>query len=212
MARPRSTSAPSSTCPPGPWSQDEAVPLGRIWPDAEGRVLDTTDRPVAAGATGELVVHTPTMMRGYWARPDLDDRAFLDREVSPGVVRRYYRTGDLVRERPDGELEFLGRRDRQIRVRGYRVELEEIESVLVGLSGVAEAAALDVPDDAGAVEIVGVVRPETGATLDAAALRRQAAERLAPYAVPARLLAQTDLPRTGSGKIDRRALRDQITG
>ena len=135
--------------PPGPWPADQAVPLGRIWPEAEGLVLDTGDRPVVTGETGELVVHTPTMMRGYWARPDLDARAFLDREIAPGVDRRYYRTGDLVRERPDGDLEFLGRRDRQIKVRGYRVELEEIESVLVGLDGVAEAAAVDVRDAEG---------------------------------------------------------------
>lgn len=187
---------------------DSPIPLGGVWPGAEGRVVDEDGEEVAVGDVGELWIRAPTMMRGYWGRPDLDREAFVQRELFPNLMKRFYRTGDLVRCDGDASLVFVGRKDRQVKVRGYRVELEEVEAVLGSLPGVAEAAAVDVRDSDGAVTIVAAVRPGNDAAIDAAELRRAAQGKLPGYALPARVLVLDSFPRTGSGKIDRGALRE----
>ncbi len=188
---------------------DQPIPLGTVWSGAEGLVLDEADHPVSSGDVGELVIRSSTMMSGYWARPDLNERAFFHRQNPAGTDQIFYRTGDLVREREDGNLMFLGRKDRQVKIRGYRVELEEVEAVLSSLAGVAEAAAVVLESDTAASTIVAAVRGGEGLQLDAALLRQQAARSLAPYAVPSRIEVFDSLPRTGSGKIDRGRLREQ---
>jgi acyl-coenzyme A synthetase/AMP-(fatty) acid ligase len=150
------------------------------------------------------------MMQGYWARPDLNAKAFAYEEPFPGYRKRFYRTGDLVIEREDGILMFAGRKDRQIKSRGYRVELDEVESVVGAQEDLAEAAALGVRNAEGMVEIVAVVRAHPGGSIDPAAIRSRTAERLPAYAVPVRIVELTDFPRTGSGKIDRRVLTERL--
>jgi acyl-coenzyme A synthetase/AMP-(fatty) acid ligase len=177
-----------------------------VWNGAEGLVVDADGVEVPAGDTGELVVRTPTLMRGYWGRPDLDARAFLVREDAGGARNVFYRTGDVVRERPDGQLVFLGRRDRQVKVRGYRIELDEVESAMAAADAVAEAAAVALPAAEGQLEIVAAVLLRPGATATGDMLRRRAGERLPPYAVPQRVEFLKTFPRTGTGKIDRPAL------
>ncbi len=186
---------------------DQPIPIGPVWPGAAGLIVDSEDRAVAPGEAGELLIRAPTMMRGYWARPDLNERAFFRRMLFDGFEEIFYRTGDLVRDPGDGNLLFLGRKDRMVKVRGYRVELDEVEAVLSALPGVAEAAAVDVPDAEGSARIVATVLAGEGADLDAAALRRGAAGQLPTYAVPSILEVRQSLPRTGSGKIDRKAVR-----
>lgn len=194
--------------PPGELVDDQPVPIGKLWEGAEGLVVDAADEPVAPGEQGELLVRAPTMMSGYWGRPDLNDAAFFMTEPVPGFRKVFYRTGDLVREGEDGNLEFLGRKDRQIKIRGYRVELDEVESVLASLDEVTEAAAVAVRDEEGNSVIVAVVQLNDGATNEAEELRQRAAERLSVYAVPGRVEIVSAFPRTGSGKIDRRAVAE----
>ena len=192
---------------------DEPVPIGKVWENSEGLVVDDEDRPVADGAAGELVVHSPTMMRGYWGRPDLDAGAFFRQRERSGTEKVFYRTGDLVRRRDDGELLFLGRKDRQVKVRGYRIELDEIERTLAAHPAVEEAAVFP-------VRVGGEVEHlEAAVTLKAAAdspaeegvgpqtLRTYLADIVSWYSVPARVEVAADLPRTGSDKIDRRQLQ-----
>ena len=182
-----------------------------MWPGAEGRVVDEDGQTVRPGHPGELLVCAPTMMRGYWSRPDLDRQAFVRNLLGPDEEKVFYRTGDLVREGDDGNLTFLGRKDRQIKIRGYRVELEEVEAVLNALPGVVEAAAVDVRDPDGNVSIVAAVLLDdrSAPARDPDGLRRGAAQRLSTYAVPSRVDVLETLPRTGSGKIDRSALAAQ---
>jgi len=149
-------------------------------------------------------------MRGYWARPDLDREAFFIKQPWADDRRKFYRTGDLVREREDGNLLFLGRKDRQIKVRGYRVELDEIENVLGGLEEVAEAAAVAVLTGEGETTILAAVSPISSSGCDPNEVRRRSAERLPPYAVPQKIEVIDRFPRTGSGKIDRPALAEQL--
>lgn len=185
----------------------DAVPIGRPWENTESLVVGAGDAEVTRGEVGELLVRTPTMMHGYWGRPDLNASAFLETEPYPGFRQRFYRTGDLVRERGDGNLVFVGRKDRQVKVRGYRVELDEVENVIAGLDEVVEAAAVILRRGVESEIVAAVVlRQECSAR----EIQRRVAERLAPYAVPQHIEIRASFPRTGSGKIDRRALAELL--
>lgn len=206
----------------GPWASDRgaadaaeaanavSLPIGRLWDNTDGFVIDAEDRPVAAGEQGELVVHSATMMRGYWNRSELNARAFLDRPVTEHTTRRYYRTGDLVRMDEGGTLHFLGRRDRQVKVRGYRVELDDIEHALVSHPAVAEAAAFAVRISGDERRIEAAVTAAVDRTEPPSAedLLRHVADSLSWYAVPSVIRVRDELPRTGTDKIDRRRLQE----
>jgi amino acid adenylation domain-containing protein len=193
--------------PPSEWEDDDApVPLGVIWDNSEGLVLDDDDQALGAGQMGELVVRTPTMMRGYWGRPDLNAKAFYRREVFPDYQDVFYRTGDLVQLRPDGLYDFFGRKDHQIKVRGYRVELAEVDHVLTGHEAVEEGAAYALRSEDGDT-IEAAVILAAGASVTERELIAYLNGRLPHYAVPQRILFMESFPRTGTGKIDRRALR-----
>jgi amino acid adenylation domain-containing protein len=188
---------------------DESIPIGHVWDNSEGLLLDEHDNEAAHGEIGELVVRTPTMMRGYWDRPDLNARAFYRRPVFGDYEDVFYRTGDLMRRDADGNLRFCGRKDRQIKTRGYRVELDEVESALAVHRDVDECAVFTIPDDEGSTLIHAAVILKPGASTNEATLKSEVAVRIPPYAVPVAIALMDDFPRTGTGKIDRRALREQ---
>lgn len=194
---------------PQPEVADEQVPIGRVWANAEGLIVDENDQAVAAGEVGELLVRTPTMMRGYWNSPNLTERGFYRRKMFGYLEDIFYRTGDLVQERPDGELRFLGRKDRQVKIRGYRVELDEVEIALAQHGHVAESAAYALPIDDGGAVIEAAVILKAAASISAAELKAHLAKQLPAYAVPQIIHVMTDFPRTTSGKIDRRMLKEQ---
>lgn len=177
-----------------------AVPLGRACPHAELLIED--------GAEGELLAATPAMMPGYWNRPERDARAFVERAGADGRMRRFYRTGDLVRRDADGILHHVGRADRQVKLRGHRVELDEVELALGSHPAVSEAAAVVAGEPAG---LAAFVTLREGAEASPEALRAHAAARLPGYAVPARIAVLEAFRRTTSGKIDRRSLAEGMT-
>lgn len=187
---------------------DAPIPIGAPFGNVQTRVVDGGDAPVDPGEPGELLVRTPSMMRGYWGRPDLDQRAFYRHTVEAGVEDVYHRTGDLVRERPDGTFDFLGRKDRQIKTRGHRVELDEVEATLAAHPAVAAAAAFAVPDADGSQRIHGAVTLRTPGASTADDIGHHAASVLPRYALPEHVSILEAFPLTGSGKIDRLALRD----
>ncbi len=195
-----------------PLAGDEAsIPVGPLGMHVEGLIVDDADAAVPGGTSGELLVRTPSMMTGYWAREELNARAFYRRSCRSGTDDVFYRTGDLVREDPAGVLHFLGRKDRQVKIRGYRVELDEVESVLARHPSVEEAAAVTVDDDAGALAIAAAVTFKVRDAADQVqALTRHCKQFLPPYAVPARISSVPDFVRTTTGKIDRRVLRDNL--
>lgn len=182
------------------------APIGRTWQGAD-HVIVHDGQPVAVGQPGELLISAPTAMRGYWNRPDLDDAAFVERE---GSAHRWYRTGDIVIEDETGVLWFRGRRDHQIKIRGARVELESIESVLADAPGVVHAVAG--PDRAGsdADFVIAAVVFGPDSVASETDIRRWCAARLPPAAVPRSVRVLASVPMTATGKVDRRTVRTQL--
>lgn len=181
------------------------VPIGRpVW-NTGLRVLDERLRPVGAGATGELYLTGVQLARGYLNRPGLTAERFVPDVAGPPGARMY-RTGDLARWRGDGALEYLGRVDHQVKVRGFRVELGEIEAALSACPGVAQAVVLAHGEGSADRRLVGYVVADRGARVSADDLRSRLADRLPEFMVPAAFLFVEAMPLSANGKLDRSAL------
>lgn len=181
------------------------VPIGTPFGAAELHVVDHHGAPAATGVVGELLVGGPIVARGYVGMPAATAARFVPDPFSGRPGARLYRTGDLVRRRSDGALEFVGRKDRQVKVRGHRVELAEVERALLELEGVSDAAVLDVPAPVGAGRaLIGFV---VASGLTPADLRATLEAGLPAYMVPPRwVVLEGALPRDARGKIDRPSL------
>ncbi|MET0403433.1 MAG: amino acid adenylation domain-containing protein, partial [Cystobacter sp.] len=183
-----------------------SVPIGRAIPGARVYVLDTGLQPVPVGVPGELFVGGGGVARGYLGRPEATSERFLADPFVSSPGARLYRTGDLVRWRQDGTLEFLGRQDGQVKVRGFRIETGEVEAALAAYPGLREVAVVAREDGRGGRRLVGYVVPQQSPAPEAEALRGFLRERLPEYMVPAAFVACESLPRTRTGKLDARAL------
>ncbi|WP_172830274.1 MupA/Atu3671 family FMN-dependent luciferase-like monooxygenase [Opitutus sp. GAS368] len=180
------------------------VPLGRPIANTRLYVLDRQLQPVPVGVPGELFIGGESVATGYLHRPELTAEKFLPDPFSHEHRARMYRTGDLVRFRANGDLEFLGRLDHQAKVRGHRVELGEIESVLQHFPGVREGVVVARADAAGDQQLVAYLTASAPPAIEE--LRRFLGGHLPDYMVPATYVVLDRLPLTPNGKIDRGAL------
>jgi len=186
-------------------SQAGPVPIGRPIANTQIYVLDSALNPVPVGVVGDLYIGGDGVSRGYFNRPDLTRERFIEDPFRKG--QRLYKTGDLARHRPDGTLDFLGRSDHQIKLRGHRIELEEIERCLSDHPDVGQAAAtVRGSVDADMRLIAYVVAARTAAKLDLTNLRQYLRRQLPEYMVPGEFVLLDRLPLTPNGKVDRKAL------
>ncbi|WP_051407461.1 non-ribosomal peptide synthetase [Nocardia sp. CNY236] len=179
---------------------DATPTIGSPTTGMTGYVLDSRLRPVPNGVLGELYLSGAQLARGYAARPGATAHRFLADPFRPG--RRMYRTGDLVRRVPSGDLAYLGRADDQVKVRGYRIEIGDIEAALRAVPDVRDAAVVVLRRSSGPTLIGFAV----GSQLEPARLRAESTSRLPGYMVPHRILTVAQLPVTGNGKLDTRRL------
>lgn len=198
-------------------SVDEAattVPIGRPLANTEVYVLDGRMELVPVGIYGELYIAGDGLARCYANRPELTAEKFVPHPCGNGPGQRLYKTGDIVRYLPDGNLEFLGRRDNQVKVRGFRIEPGEIEAVLSEHSQVKKCVVVARQGADGSKQIVAYFVPRSAEVPSAGELRRYARERLPEYMVPATFMMLPELPLTPNGKVDRDALPEpeQIIG
>ncbi len=192
--------------PSVPGEGESAIPIGQACAGTQTLVVDEDGQPVPLGEPGELWVSGPTIMRGYWGRPDLDNQCFAAGPETDSDTP-FYRTGDRVRSGPEGHLFYLGRQDRQVKIRGYRVELDEIEAALLSHEAVQEAAVYTVPDGRGSCGLAGAVIPKALGSLTERQLMRHTTHKLPAHARPTCIAIVPDFPRTSTGKIDRRLLQ-----
>ncbi|MEO8898571.1 MAG: amino acid adenylation domain-containing protein [Candidatus Dormibacter sp.] len=184
---------------------EEVVPIGRPVANTQTYVLDSACRLVPQGVAGELCIGGAQVARGYVNRPELTAEGFVANPFRPG--ERMYRTGDVVRHRADGSIEFLGRKDSQVKIRGNRVELGEIEAAMATHPALAAAVAMAWDDpESGERRLVAYVVPATQPPPRLAELRDHAVRLLPDPMVPAAFVILDALPVTPTGKINRRAL------
>ncbi|HUN57016.1 MAG TPA: non-ribosomal peptide synthetase [Candidatus Binataceae bacterium] len=182
----------------------EAVTIGRPIVNTQIHIVDEDGRECPSGEVGEIYIGGDGVARGYWQRPELTAERFVTTDFG-STTARMYRTGDLGRFRPDGMIEFIGRVDHQIKLRGYRVELGEIETVLGEHPAIAQVV-VGAYHYAGSAQLAAYVVPEDGHPPDADELRALASRKLPDYMVPAAFVFMARLPITPNGKIDRKAL------
>jgi amino acid adenylation domain-containing protein len=187
------------------------LPIGTACSTASTVVVDDDLRPLGVGEVGELLVRGSTVMSGYWGEPERNDQVLVRLTAAGGLGEVHFRTGDRVRTLDDGTLVFVARDDRQVKVRGHRVELAEVETALLSLPDVEEAHVFTAPDGEGSLAIQAAVVVEDGHATDQREILAGLRGLLPPYALPAEVSVLDSFPRTPTGKVDGNALRARVT-
>jgi len=183
---------------------DAALPVGYHVEDMNVFVIDEDGKDLGCDSVGEIAVRSEYLFERYWKQPALTNAVFIPDET--GADCRTFRTGDFGRMRQDGRLEYIGRKDSQLKVRGHTVQPEEVELALLRIPGIAQGVALGMPDFQGDTRIVAYVVPNENQTLTVTYIRNCLKERLPEYMIPSAFVILSALPIKPSGKLDRDAL------
>ncbi|MEJ2715526.1 MAG: amino acid adenylation domain-containing protein [Deltaproteobacteria bacterium] len=189
------------------------IPIGKSFPNFDVfAVRDSNELVTRPGEEGELFVGGSTVALGYWDAEDMTSEKFVPDPRFPALRKTVYRTGDLVRLDDQGNFVFAGRKDQMVKSRGYRIELEEIEAVLLSHLGIRSAVVIPIPDDLIGNRIVAVIVPEDGRAVTKESVAVHCASLLPKYMIPETVDFWDSLPKTSSGKIDRTKIRNAVIG
>lgn len=186
----------------------QPIPIGKACANAEVFALTEQGRLIQDGEEGELYVRGPLVMNGYWGDPARTERVVVGNPLQSDFPERLYRTGDIVTLDQDGNYLLVGRRDHMIKSRGYRIELGEIETTLYAHPLIKEAAAVPIPDEQFGNRIKACVVPDPPGSLTEPEIKKFCADRLPSYMVPEFVTLYSALPRTSTGKVDRKRLTE----
>lgn len=189
-----------------PEDQVDPFPIGYPCSGDRTMAMDVDDTPVAKGEPGELYVTGGSVLQGYWNLPDRTSTAFYVDDSGD----KWYKTGDVVVEKEDGAYEFVGRRDRMVKRRGYRVELGEIEAALYRHEKITEAAVVALPDEANGVKITAFVCTDDGERLGLIAMKQFCSKNLPLYMIPDKFDYHAELPKTSTDKVDYQKLKELV--
>jgi amino acid adenylation domain-containing protein len=187
---------------PIPAEQMEPVPIGKVCSHLEGILIQADGTEASEGAEGELCICGPAVTGGYWNLPEQSQRCFVEVQG-----KKYYRTGDIVREEADGNLRYLGRKDRMIKKRGFRVELGEIEVCLYRHPGIREAAVVALADDSVGMSVHAHIVSKEGKPLSLIDMKTFCSKHIPIYMIPDRFSFHSSLPKTSTDKIDYQTLK-----
>ena len=190
----------------------KVVPIGRPIANTRAYVLDPSRQPVPIGVWGELYIGGAGVGRGYLNEPELTAEKFVPDPFSQVPAARLYRTGDVTRWLPDGNLEFSGRVDHQMKLHGYRIEPGQVEAVVRQHPAWRENAVVTQEDPNGEKHLVAYVVPKSGVRRSTRELREFLRQKLPDYMIPSRIVELATLPRTPNGKVDRAALGTSLRG
>ena len=179
--------------------------IGKAIDQVSIHIIGADEKELPDGETGELCIAGVCVAEGYLNRPELTAEKFVAWTNAAGENNRIYRTGDLARVEPDGDIEFLGRRDDQVKIRGYRIEPGEIEVLLTAQPGIRQAVVVATEDSPGQLRLVAYLVPSADQK-DTAAIRLAVSTHLPEYMMPSAFVWMENLPKTSSGKVDRKAL------
>ncbi len=182
------------------------ISIGKPVKGLSAFILDANLNPVPLKFPGELCISGAGLARGYLNKPDITAKSFLSNPFAKNGGERIYRTGDRVRMQTDGSIEFLGRIDSQVKVRGFRIELNEIKNILDRHEQINESAVLTKKDKRGQNFLIAFYIPKSGATITEAGLRNYMTEKLPDYMIPTKFIELSEFPLTPHGKIDKEAL------
>ncbi|WP_296704796.1 amino acid adenylation domain-containing protein [Algoriphagus sp.] len=191
-----------------PIEPEKEVPIGQVWDNTSYLILDKEDQPVAQGEQGELLVHSITMMSGYWNNDRLNEKSFYI-DTKEGKEIKYYRTGDFVYLNKSNELVFVGRMDRQVKISGYRIELGAIEQVLIKCPEVKDVAVFTCKSN-GIRELCAAIVPKES-SLDTDSLRKRLLKLLPKTSIPKHFFEVQSLPHSGNGKVHYQKLEKQFS-
>jgi amino acid adenylation domain-containing protein len=184
----------------------DRLPIGKACANTEVFAVDDYGQIVESGGAGELYVRGPGVALGYWGDREKTGRAMLPNGFQPNFEDRMYRTGDLVSLDGDGVYWFLGRRDNMVKSRGYRIELGEIEAALYSHPAIREAAVVPIPDEQIGNKLKAIIVLNDSTPLSVADVQRYCAQRIPLYMIPEPVEFRDSLPKTSTGKVDRREL------
>jgi amino acid adenylation domain-containing protein len=189
---------------------DSPIPAGRCIGNNDMLLVKEDGTPAGPGEEGEAYTRSKGIFSGYWNDPEKTAERLVPNPLAPHLFERVCRTGDILRVREDGIMEFVGRRDHQIKTRGYRVDLGEVEVALNAHPAVYEAIVLAVPHPEWEKALVACVAPHEGVKMDASEVKAHIADRLPLYMVPAKVVFFDELPHGSTGKVDRKKLQEAM--